>query len=487
MSRVLAIKLQSQSAMALVVRPDGGRIVIEGAATIPLGEGDDAKARGQTIAAGIAELRSGRMHTVLVVPRSELSWQNHDLPPVPVDDLPDLVHLQAQRDLAISDDGEGFDFLPLSGDEEHPYKVIGVGLLPAPWKLLRETCDAADLKVDRIVPEPLGWPELGRLVTSDSPGALTVFSAIVERQATVWATEGESLRLMRTVWLPEDDNAVADAAALGGELRRTLLALAQSHGEHRGAVKCVYIGANADEIAGELGATLSKPVQAVPLERLVDMSAVGSTANVLDAAPTAGLAAAAAEHRRAPLDLLHPRKRPAPPTRRRTYVLAGAALAALVAFMAWRGYRNIQEPLEAAAEADASRVALAPILEAYAKDETKAAAIQGWLDTSVNLLTELDHLAPQLRPEPLASEKFKADQDVVLKKLVVANRELTLETAVKNNDSIPPLETRLRAAGYQADRGAVDPKAEGVPGYGIGVTGTIQRVDPADAAEGGVQ
>jgi hypothetical protein len=480
MTRVLAIKLKPSSALAMIVRPEGARIVIERAVSIPLIEGDDAKERGRSLAAGIADLRPGRLPTVIIVPRSELAWQNHELPPLPADDLPDLVHLQAQRDLPLSDDGEGFDFLPLSGDEEHPYKVIAAGLLPPQWKQLRETCDAADLKVERIVPEPLGWPELGRRVASDSAGALTVFAAIVERQATVWATEGEELRLIRTVWLPEDDNAAADAAALGGELRRTLLSLAQTHAEQRGAVKCVYIGANADEIAGELGATLSKPVQAVPLERLVQLSAPG--VSLVEAAPTAGIAAAMADHRPAIIDLLHPRRRPAPPSRTRTYLLAGAAAAAVVAMLAWQGYRNLQEPLEAAAAANAEREALTPLLEAYAQDETKAAAIQSWLDSSVNVLTELDHLAQQLRPEPLDSEKFKADEDVVLTRLVVSNRELTVDAAVKANSALQPIENRLRAANYSFDRGPVEPKAEGgVPGYGVSVAGTLKRAEAATA------
>jgi hypothetical protein len=347
--------------------------------------------------------------------------------------------------------------------------------------------DEADLKADRIVPEPLGWPELGRRVASDSAGALTVFASISERQATVWATEGDDIRLIRTVWLPEDDNAAADAAALGGELRRTLLALAQSQTEQRGAVKCVYIGANADEIAGELGATLSKPVQAVPLERLVDVTGAGAGVNLVEAAPMAALAAAAAEHRPSAIDLLHPRRRPAPPSRKRTYALAGVAAAALAALIAWRGYRNIQEPLEAAEAARAARESMTPILEAYAKDVEKAAAIERWLKSSANLLTELDHLGRQLRPEPLTSDKFKADGDVVLTKLALSGRELTLDAAVKNNTAIQPIENRLRTAGYSANRGPVEPKAEGgVPGYGVSVVGTIERLDAA-SAEGGPQ
>lgn len=485
MSRVLAVRLQSASALAVVVRPDGRRIVVEHAAAIPLGDGDDPRTRGEAIAAVIDPWRTGRMPVVLVVPRSELAWQNHELPPVPADDLPDLVHLQAQRDLPIADDGEGFDFFPLTGDEEHPYSVIAAGLLPAPWKHLRETCDAAGLKPSRIVPEPLGWPELGRLASGDSVGAVTVFSAIVDRQATVWATDGAALRLMRTVWLPADDNAAADAAALGGELRRTLLALAQSPGEQRGAPKCVYLGDNADEIAGELGATLSKPVQAVALSRLIELAPEAAGANVLDLAPMAALAAAVAEGRPAVIDLLHPRRRPAPPSRRRTYALAGVAAAAALAMVLWQGYRNLQEPLEAAAAANASREALAPLLEAYAQDETKAAAIGAWCDASVNLLTELDHLAAQLRPEPLASDKFKQDEDVVLTKLVVTQRDLAVEGAVKRVEARQAIENRLRAANYQVDRGPGGAKAEGVPGYEISVAGTIRRVDAASPTGGG--
>jgi hypothetical protein len=184
------------------------------------------------------------------------------------------------------------------------------------------------------------------------------------------------------------------------------------------------------------------------------------------------------------MDLLHPRRRPAPPSRKRTYALAAAAAAALILFAAWQGYRNLQEPLEAAAEANATREALTPLLESYAQDEAKARSIQTWLDGSVNLITELDYLARQLRPVPLDSEDFPAAQDVVLTKLVVNNRTFTVDAAVKDNSALQPIETRLRAADYRFAREAVEPKAEGgVPGYAVSVVGVLERVDPAEAEE----
>jgi hypothetical protein len=487
MPRTLALKLQPGAALAVVVRSGGGRIAVEAARRISLPEGNDAKASGRAIAAALVEWHVVRLPAVVAVPRSELSVQTYDLPPAPAEDLPDLVHLQAQRDLPLADDGEGFDFLPLAGDEEHPHRVMAAGLLPNAWKLLRETCDAAELKVERVVPEPLGWPELGRHAQESDDGArsLMVFAAIIERRAVVWATEDGVLRLIRTVWLSDAESAEDDVAALAGELRRTLLSLAQSPEGQRWPTKCAYVGENAERIAGELSATLSRPVQAASLEGLVEAStAVRSESPLVEMAPLAALAASLAEHRSPPIDLLHPRRRPAPPSRARTYALAGAAAALLVALVAWKAHRNVQEPLEAAELARAQREALTPVMEELAGDEAKAAAVRRWLDESTNLLTELDYLSQQLRPEPLESDQFKAEQDMVLSKLTLANRQLTLDGSVKSSDAMTSAEGRLRAANYKVDRGPVESNSQTVPGYGVSVSDTVERVEPGAEAGG---
>jgi hypothetical protein len=277
---------------------------------------------------------------------------------------------------------------------------------------------------------------------------------------------------------------VADAAALGGELRRTLLSLAQSPNAAQGVVKCVYIGLNADEIAGELSATLFKPVQAAPLDQLVRITDGDHSVPLVDVAPAAALAAALADRRPAPVDLLHPRKRPAPPSRTRTYVLAGVAAALLVAALGWKGYRNLQIPLEDAAKARQEQQALKPTLEKLAVDETKAAAIRHWLDESTNLLTELDELGPYLRPETFESDKYKADQDLVVTKLTVTNRQMTLDAVAKASDAILPAESRLRSGNYRVDRGPVEATSKTLPGYSVSVSDTLQHGEAAAPAGG---
>ncbi len=91
MSRTLGLKLLPAEAIAVVVR-SGERLEIERATRIalPTGEGP---ARGKAIHAALASWKLGRMAAVLAVPRSDLTMQNLDLPPMPADDLPEIVHL----------------------------------------------------------------------------------------------------------------------------------------------------------------------------------------------------------------------------------------------------------------------------------------------------------------------------------------------------------------------------------------------------------
>ncbi len=109
------------------------------------------------------------------------------------------------------------------------------------------------------------------------------------------------------------------------------------------------------------------------------------------------------------------------------------------------------------------------------KDEQQATAIQAWLDQSLNLLTELDYLGKQLRPQPLDSADFKVDQDLVVTKLAVTNRQLTLDAAARTSQALQPAEKRLRDAAYRVSRGAVDAQAKAVPGYTVSVSAVLER------------
>jgi len=476
MSRALVIKLQSAAALAVVVRDAPGAVPIEAAVRVPLPPGEDATAQGHRLRQALSALAPGRAPVVVVIPRADLYWQSIDLPPCPADDLPDLVHLQAQRDLPLADDGSGFDFVPLEGDETHPHRVIGVGVSSTQLDRIRTLCDAADVKLTRLAPEPLGWLEISARVTAadlSSDYGACVFAAMVDRQAAVWATEEGALRLLRTIWLPAEADDEADADVLAGELRRTLIALAQ-HRTESAALGCVYCGAEADAFVPRLTRALGREVRGAPLESLVDAQAVAAAASAAELAPLAGLGVAAAHRRPLLANLVHPRRRPAPPTRRRTYVLAGLTAALLASVVGWQAYRQTAAPLEAASADDAQRAAMAPLLEKLGADEQRTAAIDAWLAQSLNVLTELDDLGRQLRPQPLDSDDFKVDEDLVVTKLTFLNRTLTLDAAARTSQALQPAEQRLRSAAYRVNRNAVDANAKAVPGYSVSASALLE-------------
>jgi hypothetical protein len=475
MAKAVALKLQSQSALAVVVRTSGSGIEVEAVVPVTFAAGDNAKSMGEKIAAALKPFGAANATTVLAVPRSDLHWANYDLPPAPPEELPNLVAIQGMRDFAIADDGLGFDYVSLDGDHEHPHRVLAVGLGPNALERARNICAAADLKLTRIVPEPFGWIELGRLAarSADAGAApLAVFAAMAGRQAAVWATAGDELRLVRTVWLAAEPNAEEDLAALAGELRRTLLSLSQHGGVAAGAIPLMYCGDDATRIAGQLSATLSRPVRGVPLEELVETP----TTDAAEVAPLAALAAAAASGRKSPVDLLNPHRPPAPPSRKRTYALAGAAAGLVALLLAWNGYRRISTPLTEAAAATAKQTELAPTLTRLKTEEDKAAAVDAWLGQSVNLLTEFDHLGQQLRPKELSDKEFNSSEDLIVTKLSLAGRQLTLEGSARSTDAVQAIERRLREGRYRVMRGVVESKSEGTPGYEARISEVVERM-----------
>jgi hypothetical protein len=484
MAKAVALKLQSQSALAVVVRTSGGVVEVEAVVPVTFAAGDNAKSMGEKIAAALKPFGAAKVTTLLAVPRVDLHWANYDLPPAPPEELPNLVAIQGMRDFAIADDGLGFDYVSLDGDHEHPHRVLAVGLGPSALERARAVCTAADLKLTRIVPEPFGWVELGRLAarSADAVAApLAVFAAMAGRQAAVWATAGDELRLVRTVWLAAEPNADEDLAALAGELRRTLLSLSQHGGVAAGAIPLMYCGDDATRIAGQLSATLSRPVRGVPLEELVETP----TTDAAEVAPLAALAGAAANGRKSPVDLLNPHRPPAPPSQKRTFVLAGAAAGLVASLLAWNGYRRISTPLAEAAEATAKQTELAPTLTRLKTEEDKAAAVDAWLGQSVNLLTELDHLGQQLRPKELSDKEFNSGEDLIVTKLSLAGRQITLEASARSTDAVQAIERRLREGRYRVMRGVVESKSEGTPGYEARVSEVVERMpdsEPGSAA-----
>lgn len=483
MSRILAVHLKPHEATVVVVRGGAVRPTVEAARRVGLSPDDAPQRRGEILAEAVGELNARKLPVVVALPRDGLLWQNFQLPPAPDEDLPNLVHLQAQRDLPVEDDGAGFDFLPLEGDAEHPRRVLGVGLARTAWQRVLDTLAAAQLKPRQIVPEAVGWPLLVEGHASGAEGETAGVHLGVATEpgwAAIWAAAEGAVRLLRSVRLPEGDDPDALAAVLSGELRRTRLVLGQLHPDAAGAE--VYLAADhpPQELAERLAAVLSSRVIAVDAREAFYVENIDQDAGDWAAAASLGANAAAGE--RPVLDLLNPRKPPAPPTNMRTYALAAAAALAVAALVGWQGYRKIQIPRAAAAVAEAETEQLSEELEGLAGDQRRAATLQQWQLRSAPVLSMLADVAGGLRPETFDAEDFPDGSDVMVTKVNIVGGTLTLDGAAKDAAALQPVEARLREKGYRVDRGTIRPDASPAPGYKIGFSATLQRPETAGGA-----
>jgi len=468
MAQVIVLHWNKNTLRAVVAGRRVAHLEVDSVIDIPHEETDDAESIGQQLKEALAPHRPSRASIVVAISRHLLTWQHLDLPPCPSEDLPDLVYMQAGFDTTRTGESIGFDFLPLSGDEQTPHQVLAISLQPEELTLLQDICEAADLTPKRFVPLSLGWPAAARRATRGDEQPIGIFVAPFAQEATIWATIDGRIVLFRQTYLPPADDLPALSKTLAAELRRTLVAVSDQHPEQVGASAWI-VGKRPDEVselANSIGEQVEFDVQ--PMDFASDSALlstkVDTEASTSDTLPLAGLALDEAAGNAPPVDLLHPRQRPAPRAGQRTYTLAAAVLLALFCYGGWLGYSELHAPIEVADTARAELALLAESEKNLLADEQFATAIHQWQNDSVNILTELQKLSGRLRPLPLDAEEFNVEQDVVLKKLDIAGTRLDIEAVLRTYPAVADLEARLREGQGRVQRETAE-ENEDPPNY----------------------
>lgn len=456
MKHGICIEFRDTEARLVVASRRGGDLVIQCDETIRWNNGD-VKDRGEELAAVLASHKLAKSPAVIAYARDQLAWQTYQLPPAPAADLADLVHLQAARDLS-TDDQATLDFLALEGDDTQPYRVLTVADRQARLLQTRAICSAAGIEAAAATPLELGWPSVveGDQATDECYGV-----AIARGQAIIWMFRHGGLRRLRTCRLPSGTGQVA-SKVLAGELRRTALADSQTPAPE--ASWLLLVDASTEPIAAEVLPTLEGRVEVRLLSPQADIGNQG-VALTTDNAAHAALAADLASQRKPAIDLLHPRERPEPPSRLRTYLLAAAAILAAAGALFWQGYQNLRAPLLAAESAQQELAQLEPMVEAMAADVALRDRVAQWRASAPNLLEQLALFSRQLRPTPLDSEAFAENKDAMLTRLMQTGDAYTLTTAIKDAGAAALVERRLRDARRRVVRQRLEALDGGPEGY----------------------
>ena len=422
---------------------------LEASTTIPLKASINATELGNQLAVALAPYSPVHAKVIVALDRAEIGCQHLSLPPCPAEELPEVVRFQADRDVGPADDDLGFDFLPLLGDEQTPQQVLTFDMPARKLAKVRQVCKAANLTLERIVPLAMGWPALtGQTTAGITPGT-HIFVALRSNEATLWATRAGRMVLFRQFQLAASDDPAAFASQVRGELRRTLLALSQHTGN--GTPSITLVGNQQAQLAA-LAQTLDEQLDASV--HSLDLTTQYPDLTAPNASPLSlvGLSVDESNGNRPLVDLLHPRQPPKKQINVRTYALAGVAGALLLTLLGWSGYTKLRAPLDQAAADQAELTLLEESLDTLKVHEQQASTIRDWNAEAPNLLHHLQQVGIAIRPQTLEDEGFQLDHDVVLDKLHLEKRQLTLEAMTRNSLAVQPLESRLRSSAYRSER-----------------------------------
>ncbi len=385
----LALQTDSRGVTAVVVdgTPGGG---VLGVASVDLPA--DAGKLVAALKSSLGKSLAGRLEVGIALGADTARVRRLVVPPVPAEELPAIVAMQAARDAAVDVEGLVVDFLP-------------PGESPAEQgTLLVASTEASVLDFWRAVAEGLG----GKLsIAAPRPLATIALAADLDAPIVVVATDaGEAIDfVVRVGGVPHLlRSARSDQAGASRELRRTLLALNEVAGDEQPMVV-----SGADGLGNA----------ATPLDWKAVAESLGGAATQLRAAGAAcGLALAHQRGDISALNLVDPRKPPVAETGRRRQVLLAAATATVLAAGAWMAYervasldRQIQEKQAEIAEARKSVKAFDPYRE-------RVATLDDWRQSDVTWLDEFERLGRKLRPESLDSEGFPAENDLRVTQLV---------------------------------------------------------------------
>jgi Tfp pilus assembly PilM family ATPase len=165
----------------------------------------------------LARFGVSRGDATVVVSRSDVEIRELQVPPVPVDELPELVRFQARNLFTSFHDDWLLDFVPLSESS-----VLATALSGEKAHAIRETVERAGLKLKHIVLRPFAAAEFLRGADTGSRTRLIVEPLL--RQADISVVRNDFVVMTRTVRVPETYTDEQFDLWLPEEIRRTIVA-----------------------------------------------------------------------------------------------------------------------------------------------------------------------------------------------------------------------------------------------------------------------
>ena len=452
----LAIDWDNDELRLVAAQCSGRSVKVTDARVIPIADGnvDDALRRA------VAERGLQNTDTLIAIGRGRAELRELQLPPVPDDELPDMVRFQAIRSFASAGDSATVDFL-VTKRTESGIEIIAAAVGPSSLASIQETCEAAELPVKRIALRPLAAAALYLISRPPKGNGDTVLIDLLADDAEIVVARGGDVIFVRTVRMPAVD--AGRGRALAGELKRSLMACGSS-----GSIDRVILWGLESVHSHEkqmLAEASGSHVEVVNPFDLVDLDRnVSLPDHVGRLAPLVGLLAADGSEGNRLIDFLNPRERHVEtPSSFRRALLIGVPIAAAL-LLAFGVYRKIKGLDRQIAELKSANAALQPEVDRAKESIARTETVDEFLDGDVNWLKEIRRMAMNMPP---------SDQMIVRGVSVTANTRggggtLKVEGGVVSPSTIDAFEQALRDESHQVKGdGASEQKTEDAYRWGF--------------------
>lgn len=455
----VAIDWDAEQVRMVAGESDGVRTQLRHADIVPIGEDGLASAL-KTLS---AKYSLNKSNCLVAIGRDQAELRQMDFPPVPLEELPDMVRFQAIRQFASAGDSATVDFIATQTDDDG-VKAIVSATGPSHLNPIRKSMEAIGWTLNRIALRPIAAAALYRVcvlgnaskqngpVTSLPDGSATValIDLVGDEAEIVLMRRGHTV-FVRSVRLPPEMPARTNA--LAGEIRRSMMACGAA-GTNCHVIMWGEETRHEEEIK-RLGERISEQQDAPCETELIDpfdlvdadrtaRESVGRTVGRL--APLIGLLVADAKHADELIDFENPRRTIEVKTDpRKVAAMVGIPIAVIAAllWMLWGNLSRLDEQIEKQTaenkemrgKSDAAEVLIA-----------KVDRIDQFLNGDVNWLEELERLAVAMP----GADQLMLNEVSATANTRVGGGSLSISGRVTSPEVIDEFEAAMRDTSHQA-------------------------------------
>lgn len=464
MSDLLVIDWDSTHVRALVGSRGGGTLRASKAATAPIA-GDPTVANiADALSPLITKLHAGKLKVMVVLGGRDVQSRMLRVPPVPKDELPDVVRLRASTEFPTVDESATIDFLPLAIHGDEATSVFAARVSQNTLNSARNVCTKLHVAAETISMRGCG---IARLAMQETPNLNTGVHLVAALRGgeldLVGICDGQTVTV-RSVPVPSEGDVEGRAQAAARETRRTIAAVASELNAKDVQSLVWIVGSQQDtQIADLAGRSLGRRVVQI------DIRSLGESGDVWpdEAAGFAGLLGSghSLASRDVPIDFLAPRKPPEKKAPITTYALAGALAAVMFLGGGWLAYSSVAGIQQQAVQYEKDMGELEAEIKELEPELKQATEVEQWLATDVNWLDEIDRLAMTIRPHELDNhEDYQPDRDVQLRSILAKQApgrnavggSITISGGAKSQVVVKEIEDRLRDEYHQVNPGLLD-------------------------------